>query len=182
MPVGGFSKDPDATRGHGAGGWARGYKLHAVWTTDSLVACEVQPLNVGEQTVARRLLPQVPGGCVVGDGNYDSNPLHGVAERAGLQLLAPQRRPGRALGHRRHSAGRLRALELLATEAGKQLLKQRTYIEQRFGQLTNFGGGLGPLPNWVRRLARVRLWVYAKLLIHAARNHFRREGDLMAFA
>src|SRR5688500_7799450 len=63
LPVGGFTKDPEATRGHGAGGPARGYKLHAVWTCGSLLACEVQPLHVSEQTVARRLLPQIRGGC-----------------------------------------------------------------------------------------------------------------------
>lgn len=182
LPVGGFSKDPEATRGHGVGGPARGYKLHAVWTTDSLVACEVQPLNVSEQTVARRLLPQVGGGCVLADGNYDSNPLHEVAARAGVTLIAPQRRSGRALGRRRHSVGRLQAIQLLTTDVGQELFKKRTYIEQRFAQLTNFGGGLGPLPNWVRRLTRVVLWGNAKLSIHAARNHLRRGIDVMAFA
>jgi hypothetical protein len=182
LPVGGFTKDPEATRGHGVGGPARGYKLHAVWTLDALAPCEVQPLNVSEQTVARRLLRQVGGGSVLADGNYDSNPLHEIAARAGVTLIAPQRRPGKALGHRRHSAGRLQALALLTTNAGQELYKQRTYIEQRFAQLTNFGGGLGPLPNWVRRLRRVRLWVDAKLCIHAARNHLRRGIDLMAIA
>ncbi len=182
LPVGGFSKDPDATRGHGVGGPARGYKLHAVWTIDALVACEIQPLNVSEQTVARRLLPQVGGGCVLADGNYDSNPLHEIAARSGVTLIAPQRRAGRALGHRRHSIGRLQSIELLTTADGQALFKQRTYIEQRFAQLTNFCGGLGPLPNWVRRLPRVTLWVNAKLCIQAARNHLRRGNDLMAFA
>jgi hypothetical protein len=182
LPVGGFSKDPDATRGHGVGGPARGYKLHAVWTFDALVACEVQPLHVSEQTVAKRLLPQVGGGCVLADGNYDSNPLHEVAAQAGVQLIAPQRRPGRMLGHRRHSAGRLQAIALLTTDAGQKLYKQRTYIEQRFAQLTNFGGGLGPLPNWVRRLTRVARWVNAKLCIQAARNHLRRGDGAMAIA
>jgi hypothetical protein len=182
LPVGGFTKDPEATRGHGVGGPARGYKIHAVWTLDALVACEVQPLNVSEQTVARRLLPQVGGGCVLADANDDSNPLHEVAARAGVTLIAPQRRAGRALGHRRHSVGRLQSIELLTTDAGQELYKQRTYIEQRFAQLTNFGGGLGPLPNWVRRLKRVKLWVNAKLCIHAARNHLRRGIDLMAIA
>jgi hypothetical protein len=46
--------DPKWTRRHGVGGRARGYKLHAVWMIDALVACEVQPLGVSEQTVARR--------------------------------------------------------------------------------------------------------------------------------
>jgi hypothetical protein len=33
----------------------------------------------------------------------------------------------------------------------------------------SFAGGLGPLPAWVRRLRRVRLWAWAKLLINGAR-------------
>jgi hypothetical protein len=31
LPVGGPSKDADATWGRGAGGLAKGYKLHAIW-------------------------------------------------------------------------------------------------------------------------------------------------------
>jgi hypothetical protein len=49
-----MSLDPDATREHGVGGSARGYQCHAVWTIDALVECEVRPLGVSEQTVARR--------------------------------------------------------------------------------------------------------------------------------
>ena len=183
LPVGGFSKDPEAAKGHGVGGGARGYKLHVVWTDGPLPwACEVQPLNVSEQSVALRLLRSVPSGCVLADGNYDSNRLHEAAARAGVQLVAPQRRPGVGLGHRRHSEGRLRALRLLTSDEGQRLFKKRIHIERQFGQLTNFGGGLAPLPNWVRRLARVRQWVLAKLLIQAARNHLRQHHDLTAIA
>ncbi|HEY7311236.1 MAG TPA: hypothetical protein VH643_17880, partial [Gemmataceae bacterium] len=32
-----------------------------------------------------------------------------------------------------------------------------------------FAAGLGPLPAWVRRLHRVRTWVWAKLLINGVR-------------
>src|SRR5271168_163355 len=32
LPVGGDTKDPDARFGHGAGGLAWGYKLHAIWS------------------------------------------------------------------------------------------------------------------------------------------------------
>jgi hypothetical protein len=49
-----MSLDPDATREHGVGGSARGYQSHAVWTIDALVECEIPPLGVSEQTVARR--------------------------------------------------------------------------------------------------------------------------------
>src|SRR2546423_5130936 len=36
LVVGGCSKDPDADRGRAAGGFARGYKLHAVWGEECL--------------------------------------------------------------------------------------------------------------------------------------------------
>jgi hypothetical protein len=46
----------------------------------------------------------------------------------------------------------------------------RIGIEQSFGNLTSFGGGLGPLPAWVRRPHRVVVWVAAKLLINLDRQ------------
>ncbi|MDZ4683462.1 MAG: hypothetical protein SH850_00140 [Planctomycetaceae bacterium] len=45
----------------------------------------------------------------------------------------------------------------------------RCRIELAWGQATSFGGGLVPLPAWVRRHHRVRTWVWAKLLINAVR-------------
>jgi hypothetical protein len=60
--VSGVSKDPDAKRGHGAGGMGKGYKLHTLWANRALPeAWEVTPLNAAETTVAQRLLPQAPG-------------------------------------------------------------------------------------------------------------------------
>jgi len=48
LPVGGNSNDPDARWGRDAGGLAKGYKLHAVWSTGVLPEVgEVTPLNVG---------------------------------------------------------------------------------------------------------------------------------------
>ena len=44
------------------------------------------------------------------------------------------------------------------------------------GNAGSFGGGLGPLPNWVRRLDRVTKWVWCKLLINAARIIHRRQN------
>jgi hypothetical protein len=52
---------------------------------------------------------------------------------------------------------------------GRALYRARTGIERSFGNATSFGGGLAPLPARVRGLARVRTWVWAKLLINAAR-------------
>ena len=57
----------------------------------------------------------------------------------------------------------------MKTPFGQALYARRITIEQSFGQATSFGGGLAPLPAWVRGLDRVRTWVWAKLLINAAR-------------
>jgi hypothetical protein len=165
LPVGRPSKDADAACCRGV----KGYKLHAVWG-GSLVpqAWTVAPLNVSERRVARELLADLPGsGHLLGDRQYDVNYLYEAAARSGYQLLAPQQRPSDMLGHRRHSPHRIRGLQLLQSAAGKQLYRQRRRIEHRFAQLTSFVGGLAPLPFWVRRLHRVKLWVQSKLLFNA---------------
>jgi hypothetical protein len=175
LPVSWYSKDPEAKRGHGAGSPAKGYKLFAIWGSAPLpLAWRVAPMNSSESRMAQRMIPEVPqGGYLLGDSQYDTNPLHQVAREHGHQLVAPQQRPSEKLGHHRHDPGRLRSLALLKTDFGQQLFEQRIQIEQRFGSLTNFGGGLSPLPSWVRREYRVRLWVQAKLLTRAIRtcNH-----------
>jgi hypothetical protein len=170
LPVGMHSKDPDARFGRVARKWARGYKLHVVWGGGALPsAWRVEPMNVGDCTVGKQLLSDLPGeGYVVGDSQYDSNPLHEVA-CPHHQLVAPQQQPGKALGHRRHHPSRIRALDLLKRPFGQAILRQRDQVERDFAALTNFGAGLSPLPNWVRRLHRVRQWVQAKLIVNAAR-------------
>src|SRR6266403_2048071 len=78
LPVGGNSKDPDARWGRGAGGVAKGYKLHAVWSRGTLPETwEVTPLNVGEKEVARRMIGQLHGGgYLLADGEYDASYLY----------------------------------------------------------------------------------------------------------
>ena len=167
--VGTHSKDPDCEWGRAGHGYAKGYKLHAVLGGGPLPwGWELTPLNVGEPEVAARLVPALPrGGYLLGDKQYDSNPLHDVALQCGYQLVAERKRPGTDLGHRRHSPGRLRSIELLQKDFGKALYQDRDNVERHFAWLTNHGGGLAPLPNWVRRYSRVRCWVQAKLIIHA---------------
>lgn len=169
LPVGGASQDADAARGRAAGGFAKGYKLHAVWGEGPLpTAWALAPLNVSERRIAAKLAVDLPGsGYLLGDKQYDVNYLYDAAAQADYQLLAPQQRPGKALGHRRHSPHRLAGLAMLATEAGQQIYRQRLRIERRFAHLTSFVGGLGPLPFWVRRFHRVKLWVHSKLLVNA---------------
>lgn len=170
LTVGSYSKDPDARYGRAAKGFARGYKLHTYWGRGPLpsIWC-IEPMNVGDSVAARKLARYLPGeGYLVGDSQYDSNPLYAVAA-PDHQVVAPQKRPGKGLGHRRHHPARLRSLELLTKPFGQALLRARKQIERDFGCLTNFGAGLSPLPNWVRRIHRVHLWVQAKLLINALR-------------
>lgn len=175
LPVGAYSIAKDARWGRGVRGQVRGYKLHALYGHGTLpIAFDVAPMNASEQRVARRLLPHLRGGgYVLADSVYDINDLHARAAELNHQLLTPRKRPGAGLGHRNHHAARLRAVTMLEgpePRFGKQLYALRSTIERRFGRLTNFGGGLAPLPNWVRTLPRVRQWVHAKLLIDAARQ------------
>lgn len=171
LPVGPHSKDPDAKYGRAARGFARGYKMHVIWGGGPLPSrWGIEPMNTGDSTAARRLVAELPGsGYLVGDSQYDSNPLHKAAS-PNHQVVAPQQRPGKSLGHRPHEPSRLHALELLTRPFGKALLRYRNEIERLFGTLTNFAAGLSPLPSWVRRPHRVHQWVQAKLLIYAIRQ------------
>jgi hypothetical protein len=168
LPIGGYSKDPEAKLGYATGGFAKGYKLHAVYGASPLpIAWEVVPMNVAEPEVAERLLASRRcSGYILGDKGYDNNPLHRVATACGCQLVAERKRPKTGLGHGEQSPGRLRSMELLKQEFGQAMLACRDAIERNFGWLTNHSGGLAPLPAWVRRLDRVRMWVQAKMLGH----------------
>jgi hypothetical protein len=172
LPVGDCSKDPDARWGRGPGRFYKGYKLHAVWGTAAVpLAWEVRPANAGEPTTARLLVNRLGGGYLVGDASYDSNPLAGQAGRRGHQLVAPPKKAaGAGQGHHPQSPYRLRGLALLGQPFGRALYRTRAAVERCFGHLSSFGGGLGPLPSWVRRRHRVKRWVQAKLLLNAARD------------
>lgn len=178
LPIGGNSQDGDAGYGRAAGCKARGYKLHAVGDeSQGIVAWTVRPMNENEKKPAEGLIAKLPpGGYLVGDNAYDSNRLYALAGRRAIQLLAP-RRQNTKLGHKRHSVYRLRGLRLQETPQGQALLHRRAGIERLFGQLTNIGFGLKPLPNWVRGLPRVTRWVQGKLILyHLWRNKIRRSA------
>lgn len=172
LPIGGNGKDPDARFGRGAGCIAKGYKMHAIWAGRRMPeAWEVTPLNANEKAVAERLIGQLLfGGYLLADGNYDASYLYDAAAERGYQLLSPVRackEPG--CGKHYQSGHRLRSIALLQGEFGKELYRMRTSIERSFGSASCFGGGLSPLPAWVRGQDRVRTWVWAKLLINAVR-------------
>jgi hypothetical protein len=177
LVVSGFSKDRDAKRGYATGGMARGYKLAVVWGKNVLPdALTVAPLNVSDPICAAKLIDQLAlcqtSGYLLADATQDSNPLHEYAAAHTFQLLTPRKKPGTELGHRDHSLARLRSIERLEGpgQFGKSLYQQRGDIERDLAHLCGFGGGLQPLPSWVRHPARVARWVIAKLIINGLRQ------------
>jgi hypothetical protein len=190
LVVGGFSKDPDAGVGRlPGGGWGRGYKVHVVVDAASgaVDAFAITRLGAGEPTVAReRLVPRLVdlrGSVLRGDSNYDSNPLyHAVAGRGG-RLVATRKKPGTGLGHHgRQHPDRLRAIEELerSPAALRVHRRHRVRVEQGLAHLTNVPFGLAPLPNFVRRLRRVSLWVTAKVALYHLYLILRRRRTLAA--
>lgn len=174
LVVGPCSKDPEARPGRVYGGFARGYKLHVLVSEDRRVLCwSVTALNVDERRVARVLLAQVrPRGLVLADGHYDDRHLYEQLQESGGQLLTPV--PVNAgKGHHPPSPARLVAIQAWQGLAG-YLYRDRIGVEQCLAHQCTFGGGLGPLPAWVRTQARVQRWVGAKLIICHARLRVRR--------
>jgi hypothetical protein len=171
LPVGGSSQDPQARCGRGAGMLAKGYKLYAIWGgRPTPETHRVYPMNISESKVAEEMIPQLTGGgYLLGDGEYDANPVFDAAGALGYQLMAPRKAPKAGLGHRCQSPHRLRCIELMGSAFGRGIYRLRRGIERAFGNLTSFGGGLSPLPAWVRHQDRVWLWVTAKLLINGVR-------------
>lgn len=184
LPVGAHTKDRQARCGYAAGLLAPGYKLHLICDLNQHIhAWMIAPMNEAEPVVARELILRltIREGWLLADSAYDSNALHEHAQRQGLLLVAPRKKPGRGLGHRPHSPARLRSVMLMETSdspLAAELARQRDVIERFFGNLTSFGGGLSPLPAWVRTLPRVRRWVQAKLILNALR--IRRRSRLCA--
>lgn len=174
LPVGPCTKDADATAGRVYGGFSRGYRLHACMRKDGFFAAfEIRPLNVSEKTVASDLLERVrPTGWVLADGNYDSGALYECAAQWGGQLLAPPR-VGKNPGHRKANPHRERAIRLWRL-LGRWARAERKAIDRFFGQHSSYGGGLAPLPAWVRTLDRVTRWVTVKIALYHARLRIRK--------
>ena len=178
------SKDADSGYGRSVRGMHRGYKLHAIWSHGPIpLAWGLAPMNVSEKTMARLLIPTLPGeGYLFADTEYDANVLYDLGAKAGHQIVSMKRQKKKGLGHRRQSPNRLRSFDLLRRSFGKELYRFRRQIERDFGSLVSFGGGLTCLPAWVRTFPRVRNWVHAKLLINAARWFRRHRYNLLSLA
>jgi Transposase DDE domain len=177
LAISGCSKDRQAGYGRAARCKAKGYKIHAIVAADgSLANWRIAPMNKDERAMAERLLKTTElAGYITADANYDSNKIHKICdERGNRQFVSPRRYgPGRKVGHRAQSPGRLRSIAMLENPEprfGQQLLKERAAIERHFGNATNWGGGLTHLPPWARTHRRVRRWVQAKLALNALRR------------
>lgn len=176
LVVGACTKDKQARAGRVYGGFARGYRLHACMTeTGYFSAWKVASMNVSEKRVAPELIDRAaPQGLVLADGNYDSGALYDCVARHGGQLLATPR-AGAGQGHRRQNPNRLIAVEIWRSHA-EWIRKQRGAIERFFGQHSSYGGGLAPLPAWVRTEARVTRWIAAKIILYHHRLNLRRNA------
>lgn len=177
LVISGCSKDRQAGYGRAANSKAKGYKIHAIFNAaGALAVWRVAPMNKDERIMAVRLVRAAPiQGYLVGDSNYDSNPLHeACGRRLHLQLVARRRNAGRrGVGHHKQTPGRLRSIQLLENpypKFGQQLLHDRSEIERHFAHATNWGGGLTCLPPWARTHRRVHRWVQAKLVLTALKQ------------
>lgn len=177
LTISGCSKDKQAGYGRAANCKAKGYKIHAIIGGDGAIASwRVAPMNKDERVMAERMVRTAPiQGYLVADSNYDSNKLHEAClKRDQIQLVTRRRYgPDHGTGHRKQSSGRLRAIALTENPRpafATNLLHDRNEIERRFGNLTNWGGGLTCLPPWVRTHRRVHRWVQAKLVLAAVKR------------
>lgn len=176
------SDDPDATFGPAYGRTAKGYKLHAIWADAAMPEVwDVRPMNHDEKNVAHELIPQLSGPAdLLGDTFFHADKLFKTADDHGQRLLAPRIKPGTDIRQpKRFHPARIACVATLEAPENRALARsiflKRRSIETRFAHLTSFGGGLTCLPPWVRRLHRVRIYVFAKLLINAARIRSIRE-------
>lgn len=174
------SRDPDAINGYSIRRMSKGYKLHALVDEDNrLLAFEITPMNKSEPKIAQRLFWRAhrlgllaKGARIIGDAGYDTNALHRVARKIGVEFYAPRRKPGTGLGHGTdQEPGRLRSIEAFEHDErlALELRSRRAQIEHFFGALCSRGGGLQGLVSWARRIHRTRAWVAVKLAINAIR-------------
>lgn len=190
LTVSPVSKDPDARRGRISGGFAKGYKLHAIISENrKIVIWSVMPLNAAEQSVALEMsqyLPPDSGGhrsLVLADSNYDSDPLHRALDQLGdRRLLSPLKGQQRVkdgvhhpttlaqMGPQRREAVAVHKVHPALIE---YVLKQRNNAEGVFSVLS-VALHVGRPPAHVRRLHRVRRWTGAKVILYNARVNVQR--------
>lgn len=184
LPVGRHSKDLSAKFGGPGSGFQKGYK--AVRFVNSLgqsCGTEVDSANLGEVTLARRLLEKLDHdrrfSRVAGDTAYDSEEIRrGVFEQTGALLLAPVQRRGRGPkgGRRftsRRGAFRQKSKKLLKTPWGKHWLDRRRIVEQSNGWLRQWPHELGRLPSFIRGSRRCLRWMLSHEVLGSYRKLIR---------
>ncbi|HKO12482.1 MAG TPA: transposase [Acidobacteriaceae bacterium] len=178
------SKDPDARRGHITGGYGKGYKLHAIVAEDRrVIVWSLTALNAAEQTVAvvmaGHLKPAADAAAALAlaDSNYDSAPLHKALAPSDHRLLSPLKAQQRVKGGQHHPVtlrqmgpARREAVQVWQDHAdlARYVLNRRNRIEGVLSAMTVVFNAGNP-PPWVRRLARVRRWIGAVIILHNAR-------------
>jgi hypothetical protein len=194
LTVSPVSKDVQATRGHIPGGFGKGYKLHAQVTEDLRILCwSVTSLHVAEQSVAMAFVDQnpLPGCLLLADSNYDSAPLYKATDKAGIIYFTYLKGQKQVKNNQHHPVtlrqmGEARRQAVAAwqehPDLSKFVLSMREGIERIFSALTCYGGGLGPLPAWVRTLERVRRWVGSKIILYHLRLQERLAREIGAAA
>jgi hypothetical protein len=187
------SKDPDAKRGKITGGFAKGYKFHAIVNEQRrVVVWCVAPLNADEKVIAEELVKHLPVGLVpsdapagiaiqapltLGDRSYDSANLHRAFTGQGRSLLTPLRGtkfvgPEGRLSKTLAAMGPARrdvvAIWKDSPALARYVMRSRNNIEGTFSVLS-LACGLDRLPGFVRRLPRVTRWVGCKVILYHAR-------------
>lgn len=178
FPIGGCSKDRQARFGRVRGGKARGYRLHSLVSDNRRVLhWAVTPMNEAETTCARLLIDTAPAvaDVILGDAVFDASHLYDAAAARGSILVAAIRKDRLTSKPRayRNSPNRMAALNCWKSGLAKYVYRDRIAVEGTFGNQSSYGGGLGPLPAWVRTLPRVTRWIGAKLILYHARLQAR---------
>jgi hypothetical protein len=177
LPVSCYSKDAQAKQGWACDRIAKGYKLFLLCdTAGRVLAHQVHAMNEAEPTVAAKLIEHTDKpGYLLGDGIYDSNPLHLAAAKRDVQLIAPRKDPDAGISRRAASAPRLHAIAMMETPCssgfGPSMFNERTRIERVFSVMASATVGLDSLPPWVRTLDRVRRWVEAMIVFYLLFGH-----------
>lgn len=178
FPVGACTKDRQARPGRIRGGFARGYRMHGLVSDDQRVLnWAITPMNESETTPAKMLIETASavGDVILGDGVYDSSSLYDAAKSRGSMLIATIRKDRLESKPRanRNSPNRMAAVESWKRGLARYVHRDRLLVETTFGNQSSYGGGLGPLPAWVRTLPRVTRWIGAKLILYHARLRCR---------
>jgi hypothetical protein len=137
-------------------GWVYGWKLHLICTAGDVwipLAAELTPANVGDNTQAPALLPEMPGGVpfLLGDQQYRDPDLEQLCQERGCYLITPQ---GGGYPHTDEGV-----------EVRRLLHKLRSITIENFNeQFKGIFGLHGPVPTRGRRATR--RWALGAIIVY----------------